>query len=164
MKLLHLTLGLTFLLPLIASAGEYWRFETGDGVVSFVDDAKKIPEKYRDSAVRQEANGLDTYARTTVASARRTPPPPPAPEPAPELLPQVSGGVVMRVPDRAIDESPRYIRTKEYRWVDGGYADEGPFGAPGEVYALVEVVRDADGEIVSVDLHDPDTVHVVSDR
>ena len=48
MKLLHLTLGLMMLLPGIASAGEFWRFETEDGVVSFVDDAKKIPEKYRE--------------------------------------------------------------------------------------------------------------------
>ena len=155
MKLLHLTLGMMMLLPGIASAGEFWRVETEDGVVSFVDDAKKIPEKYREKAVRQEAEGLASYARATVAPAGNAKPTAPA---------VANGPVVMHVPERAADETPEYTRTKEYRWVDGGYEDQGPFGAPGEVYALVEVVRDSDGEIVSVDLHDPDTVHVVSDR
>lgn len=152
MKLLHLTLGLMLLLPGIASAGEFWRFETADGVVSFVDDAKKIPEKYREKAVRQEASGLASYERATLSTPATATPKAGA-----------NGGVVMRVPERAADETPEYTRTKEFRWVDGGYED-GPFGAPGEVYTLVEVVRDADGEIVSVDLHDPDTVHVVNER
>ena len=156
MKLLHLTLGLTFLLPLVASAGEYWRFETGDGVVSFVDDAKKIPEKYREGAVRQEVKGLSTYARATLASSAG---------PKPATASGANGPVVMRVPNRPVDETPEYTRTKEFRWVDGGYGDdERPFGAPGEIYTLVDVVRDSDGEIVSVDLHDPETVRVVMDR
>lgn len=154
MKLLHLTLGLMIVLPGIASAGEFWRFETDDGVVSFVDDAKKVPEKYREKAVRQEVQGLASYARATLAAAGGAKP----------AMSVANGGVVMPVPERAPDETPEYTRTKEYRWVDGGYDDQGPFGAPGEVYALVEVVRDADGEIVSVDLHDPDTVRVVNDR
>ena len=65
---LHLTLSLLFLLPTVpASAAELWRFETDEGVVSFVDDAKKIPEKYRARAVQQEAKGLDTYERATVS-------------------------------------------------------------------------------------------------
>jgi hypothetical protein len=143
---LHLTLSLMFLLPsLSASASELWRFETDEGVVSFVDDAKKIPEKYRARAVKQEAKGLDSYARATVAGA--------------SIRPPASGPVVeMRVPDDGGSESRRFVRTKEFRWV------EGAFGAPGEVYTLTEVVRDSDGEIVSVELHDPDTVHVVSGR
>jgi hypothetical protein len=145
---LHLTLSLLFLLPTVpASAAELWRFETDEGVVSFVDDAKKIPEKYRARAVKQEAKGLDTYARASVSGASvRTAPAYSAPS------------VVMSVPDDGGSAPRDYIRTKEYNWVDGA------FGAPGEVYTLTEVVRDVDGEIVSVELHDPDTVHVVSGR
>jgi len=143
---LHLTLSLLFLLPsLSSSAAELWRFETDEGVVSFVDDAKKIPEKYRAGAVRQEAKGLDSYERATLAGTS-------------VRSPASAPGVVMRVPDDGGSEAKRYVRTKEFRWV------EGAFGAPGEVYALTEVVRDSDGEIVSVELHDPDSVHVVSGR
>ena len=147
---LHLTLSLLFLLPSVsASAAELWRFETDEGVVSFVDDAKKIPEKYRARAVKQEARGLDTYERATFAGAAsdtslRTP------YQAPEA--------VMQVPDDGGSAPREFIRTKEFNWV------EGAFGAPGEVYTLTEVVRDADGEILSIELHDPDTVHVVSGR
>lgn len=144
---LHLTLSLLLLLtsPLSARASELWRYETDEGVISFVDDAKKIPEKYRANAVKQEAKGLDGYARATVAGpSLRTPAP--------------AQGVVMRVPDDGGSKPKTFVRTKEFRWV------EGAFGAPGEVYTLTEVVRDADGEIVSVELHDPDTVHVVSGR
>jgi hypothetical protein len=147
MKLLHLTLGLTLLLPLGAGAGEFWRYETDEGVVSFVDDAKKIPEKYRARAVRQEADGLSSYTRATLAGAA-----------APKSWNGAGGIVVMPVPDGAPAEAPAYTRTKEFQWV------EGAFGAPSEVYTLVEVVRDADGEIVTMELHDPDTVHVVSGR
>jgi hypothetical protein len=161
MKLIHLSLGLSLLLPLVAEAGEFWRFETEDGVVSFVDDAKKIPEKYREIAVRQETQGLESYARSTVsvapptrpAAAPNRPVPAPAPVPEPEWTPVVE----MPVPDGGPVER-EYTRTKEFQWV------EGAFGAPGEVYALVEVVRDADGEVVSVELHDPDIAHVVSGR
>jgi hypothetical protein len=154
MKPLHLTLGLALLLaPLGAGAGEFWRFETDEGVVSFVDDAKKIPEKYRERAVKQESEGLTSYTRATVAGAAAVS----APAGATLTVPELSEGPVMRLPDLT-DEDPGYVRSKEFRWV------EGAFGAPSEVYTLVEVVRDADGEIVSVDLHDPDTVHVVSER
>jgi hypothetical protein len=144
MKLLHLTLGLTFLLPLGAAAGEFWRYETEEGVVSFVDDAKKIPEKYRASAVRQESDGLSSYARATLAGAG-----------APKAS---NGAVVMPVPNGEPEEAPPFTRTKEFRWVDGVY------GAPSEVYTMVEVVRDADGEIVSVELHDPDIRRVITGR
>jgi hypothetical protein len=145
MKLLHLTLGLTFLLPpLGAAAGEFWRYETEEGVVSFVDDAKKIPEKYRASAVHQESHGISSYERATLTD-------PDAPKAS-------SGAVVMRVPDGQHEEAPAFTRTKEFRWVDGVY------GAPSEVYTAVEVVRDADGEIVSVELHDPDIRRIISGR
>jgi hypothetical protein len=161
MKLFHLSLSLALLTsPLCAGAGEFWRFETDEGVVSFVDDAKKIPEKYRAQAVKHESEGLDSYARATVAG-----PAPAAPAPAAAAaaagaalaVPTLAEGPVMRVPD-IVDRDPDHVRSKEFRWVDGA------FGAPGEVYALVEVVRDSDGEIVSIDLHDPDTRHIVSDH
>lgn len=144
---LHLTLSLLVLsISSSVRAADLWRFETDEGVVSFVDDAKKIPEKYRERAVKQEAKGLDTYERATLSGGAAVRPPASVP------------GVVMSVPVDGGSAPRGYTRTKEFRWVDGA------FGAPGEVYTLTEVVRDADGEIVSVELHDPDTVHVVSGR
>jgi len=145
---LPLTLSLILLSsPLGAGAAEFWRFETDEGVLSFVDETKRIPEKYRERAVREESKGLASYGRSTLAGAR-----------AAVQVPEFAPPVVMPVPDGSVDKAPRHVRTKEFRWVDGA------FGAPSEVYTLVEVVRDADGEIVSVELHDPDTVHVVSGR
>jgi hypothetical protein len=147
MKLFHLTLTLTLslslvwsLLPSTSRASEYWRFETDEGVASFVDDVKKIPEKYRERAVRQESKGLESYARATQASARPV---------------AAAARAAQQEAEAPARPAQAYTRSKEFRWIDGAY------GAPGEVYAPVEVVRDANGDVVSVELHDPDTVRVV---
>lgn len=49
----------------MASAGMVYRWTTDDGVVSFADEAKRIPKRYRDRAVRVETQRLDQYKRLT---------------------------------------------------------------------------------------------------
>lgn len=48
-----------------ASAGMVYRWTTDEGVVSFADEAKRIPKRYRDRAVRVETRRLDQYERLT---------------------------------------------------------------------------------------------------
>lgn len=46
-----------------ASAGTVYRWTAEDGSVSFADDAKRIPARYRDAAEKIEASGLSGYKR-----------------------------------------------------------------------------------------------------
>jgi hypothetical protein len=46
-----------------ASAGTVYRWTAEDGSVSFADDAKRIPARYRDAAEKIEASGLTGYKR-----------------------------------------------------------------------------------------------------
>jgi hypothetical protein len=46
-----------------ASAGTVYRWTAEDGSVSFADDAKRIPARYRDAAERIETSGLKGYKR-----------------------------------------------------------------------------------------------------
>lgn len=49
----------------MASAGMVYRWTTDEGVVSFADEAKRIPKRYRDRVVRVETRRLDHYERLT---------------------------------------------------------------------------------------------------
>jgi hypothetical protein len=46
-----------------ASAGTVYRWTAEDGSVSFADDAKRIPARYRDAAEKIETSGLSGYKR-----------------------------------------------------------------------------------------------------
>jgi hypothetical protein len=60
---------LSLSLALGASAGTLYRWTNADGVVSFSDDPKRIPEAYRASAVSMKGSSLATYKRYTPAPA-----------------------------------------------------------------------------------------------
>ena len=60
-------LGLAFALAASANAGGLYRWTNADGVVSFSDDLKRIPEAYRASAVALKTASLASYARYTPA-------------------------------------------------------------------------------------------------
>jgi hypothetical protein len=51
-----------------ASAGTVYRWTAEDGSVSFADDAKRIPARYRDAAEKIEASGLTGYKRYSPTS------------------------------------------------------------------------------------------------
>jgi hypothetical protein len=53
--------------PEVATAGALYRYETADGTVAFTDDAKRIPERYREGATTIEPSVLDGYGRYTPA-------------------------------------------------------------------------------------------------
>lgn len=50
-----------------ATAGTLYRWTAPDGSVSFTDDPKRIPERYRDGAEAVATRGLDDYGRYTPA-------------------------------------------------------------------------------------------------
>jgi hypothetical protein len=52
-----------------ATAGTLWRWTNADGVVSYSDDPKRIPEAYRDGAVVVKTSNLASYKRFTPAPA-----------------------------------------------------------------------------------------------
>lgn len=57
-------------MALPAGAGTVYSWTTDDGVASFTEDARRIPERYRASAQRRQLNGLDRYDRFTPADGR----------------------------------------------------------------------------------------------
>ena len=66
MKALWVPLGLIALLtPALASA-DYFRYETDEGVVSFTDDLKQIPSRYKDAAEPISEQSLVNYRRVTI--------------------------------------------------------------------------------------------------
>jgi hypothetical protein len=71
MRMLNMLSGLSLALALSASAaaGELYRWTNADGVVSFSDDVKRIPEAYRASAVVVKTSSLASYERFTPARA-----------------------------------------------------------------------------------------------
>jgi hypothetical protein len=62
-------LGLVLALAVSANAGGLYRWTNADGVVSFSDDVKRIPEAYRASAVVVKKASLASYERYTPAQA-----------------------------------------------------------------------------------------------
>jgi len=61
-----------------AGAADLFRYETESGTLSYTDDVKRIPSRYRDQAVREAPRSLSTYPRLTVVDS-----PPEAPAEAP---------------------------------------------------------------------------------
>jgi hypothetical protein len=48
-----------------AAAGSFYRYQTDDGAIAFTDDAKRVPERYQDSAEVIQRNGFDDFDRYT---------------------------------------------------------------------------------------------------
>ena len=71
MRMLNSLAGLALALALSASAqaGVLYRWTNADGVVSFSDDLKRIPEAYRASASVVKTSSLASYKRYTPAQA-----------------------------------------------------------------------------------------------
>jgi hypothetical protein len=53
-------------------AEQLYRWESPDGTVSFTDDAKRVPERYRDTAEQIDTNALSGYGRYTPTDAAAT--------------------------------------------------------------------------------------------
>lgn len=53
-------------------AEQLYRWESPDGTVSFTDDAKRVPERYRDTAEQIDTNALAGYGRYTPTDAAAT--------------------------------------------------------------------------------------------
>jgi preprotein translocase subunit SecD len=72
MRLLMFLSGVALALASAASADGLYRWTNADGVVSFSDDLKRIPEAYRASAVAVKGEDLAGYKQFTPAPAAET--------------------------------------------------------------------------------------------
>jgi hypothetical protein len=61
--------GLCAVLAVAASAGTLYRWTDADGVVSYSDELKRVPEAYRATAERVQTGDLASYERYTPAPA-----------------------------------------------------------------------------------------------
>jgi len=48
-----------------ATAGSFYKYETDDGAIAFTDDAKRIPEAYREQAETLDSRKLSEFERFT---------------------------------------------------------------------------------------------------
>ncbi len=64
---LGLVLGLAIATPVVA--GTVYSWQTEDGTLSFTDESKKVPKKYKDQAERSSTGDLRSYERYTPADA-----------------------------------------------------------------------------------------------
>jgi hypothetical protein len=69
MRKLWLWLGACALLAVSASAGTLYRWTNADGVVSYADELKRVPEAYRASAEPVKTASLSSYKQFTPAPA-----------------------------------------------------------------------------------------------
>lgn len=113
-----------------SAAAETYRYETTEGTVSFTDDLKRVPSRYRDAVEALPERSLWSYPRLTpmprAATAESSPSRPETvrvnPAPAPTEVPatrlnlEVIPGISIEVDSRL--EEPIRVR-REYRWVDG---------------------------------------------
>lgn len=114
--------------PALARA-DWYRWESENGTVSFTDDHKRVPARYRDEAKRISARDLDSYARFTRVQRNAGPTPwlvapdAPATEPAPAAAPKLLipvGRNMLELPDDGSD-APVLVRRGRYEWSDDGY-------------------------------------------
>jgi hypothetical protein len=151
-------------LPGIAGA-DYWRYETDSGSTAFTDDAKNIPAKYRDSAVKIAEESLFTYKRLSIVDPVKPATPsgvnapnaavPVFPWPAPVAAvapsaPQTSPRVSIDVEGVRIDvdpnqDEPIYIDKRQYTNAEGDYIEHGGYMTP------TTIVRKGDKELVYID-------------
>lgn len=64
---LRTALATALLLTPVAAYADFYQYETEDGVISFTDDAERIPARYADRAERHEDRALADYERLSVA-------------------------------------------------------------------------------------------------
>ncbi len=64
---LRMALATTLLLTPVAASADFYQYETDGGVISFTDDAARIPARYADRAERHQDRALADYERLSVA-------------------------------------------------------------------------------------------------
>jgi hypothetical protein len=117
-------------LPGIAGA-EMYRYTADNGTLSYADDLKSIPARYRGSAKRIAGGSLDDYARFSrvqsypkldtwtgpaETDAATTPEPGAGPR---SLMLRLNGGSALEVP--LVSEEPVIVRRSRYAWSEDGY-------------------------------------------
>lgn len=130
-----------------AEAGEAYRYTTADGVLSFADDLDHVPLRYQADAKLVELAELGTYTRLTITSPSR-------PNQARIARLRKEHAVaaewaqrhrILRAQRADAITFPIHA-TREMHWV------EGVLGYSGKRYVAVDVLRDANGRILSTGL------------
>lgn len=130
-----------------AYAGEVYRYTTADGVVSFTDGFARVPNHYKAGAVLQDRASLSTYARLTVSTSTR-----PSTLRTARLRQENSTAAAQRRAalnaraQRTAAVALPIHATREMRWV------ENVLGYSGKRYVAVDVLRDANGRVLSTGL------------
>jgi hypothetical protein len=118
---------LTFMAAVPATAGTLYRWKADDGSVSYTDDLKRVPERYRDHVETIATDGLAGYERFTPTDAAATrdynekltarlaalrawnaqtqPVPPRDPFAAPSAGPSISGIQLQSAPQRRVQDA-----------------------------------------------------------
>ena len=127
---LRTALAAALLLTPMAASADFYQYETEGGVLSFTDDAARIPARYADQAERQDDRALADYERLSVAqhgasiaTALTTLPAPEAPAVSRPAKPeksdhsaklglQIDDAIVLQVdPER---DEPIYVDRRRY--------------------------------------------------
>ncbi len=153
MKALWVPLGLIALLtPALASA-DYFRYVTDEGVVSFTDDLRRVPSRYKDAVEQISEQSLFNYRRVTIvphgASNRAAPTSferssldtSTEPTRATQSRVQISSNPsTTRFDLPANAKTPTHIeRYTEWRWVDGRYVPHTVVEKDGQVISVVRL-------------------------
>ena len=127
---LRTALATALMLTPMAASADFYQYETESGVLSFTDDAARIPARYADAAERREDRALADYERLSVAqhgasiaTALTTLPAPEAPAVSSSAKPersdnsakvglQIDDSIVLQVdPER---DEPIYVDRRRY--------------------------------------------------
>ena len=114
-----------------------FKYVTEDGVISFVDDEKRIPAHYKDQAEKIKLLGLEDYPRFT----------PVVPQPPEEEEKEASSTASLEAPRVASSLPTReypFTIVREMRWLPN------ISGSPGDRYVSVDVLRDGTGQELAV--------------
>jgi hypothetical protein len=118
-----------FLVPGVAGA-DVFRYTADNGTVSYTDDLKQVPARYRASAKRIGEKSLESYARFSRVQAypKLTTWDEPAPaEPATPAVPAETRSLFLRMNDGSAlevpvsGEEPVIVRRGRYAWSQDGY-------------------------------------------
>ena len=149
MKLFWSCITVAALMTASVALADFYRYETESGVLSFTDEEKRIPSRYRDEATLEKERNFYGYERLSIvrgdakqkaAATQELHPQEIAGEPQVPFEPRIEISSNPSTTSFALAGDPdspvRIERTTEWRWVDGWYRP----------YAIVK----KDGKVISI--------------
>ena len=152
MKLFWSCITVAALMTATVALADFYRYETESGVLSFTDEEKRIPSRYRDGATLEKARDFYGYERLSIVQGGSEP----KAEVAEDLQPQeiASEPQVPFEPTIQISSNPstttfalagdpdspvKIERFTEWRWVDGRYVPHAIVKKDGKVVSIIRL-------------------------